>query len=283
VAGGGEALLDAVARHQAAEVAGGQQLGHLVRHLGVAAGHAAQVDGQLVVLGLGELAELLLHVVHRLGPEARHAQHGQVAHALQRGRRLRRFLHREAQRLALALADDREGQRRAALLGHALLDLPDLQLARRLAVDLGDEVAALEAGLLGGALRGHAGDVDPAALAHQEEAGVGRRLAARGAELRHLIGGDVDRERAQRVGRALVGAGHQVRHIGVLDVGLAHQTEHLGEDREVLVERVRLGGLGAGLGSEPRGCREHDRHQGGDGEEAGAIAGHRVRGAPRAG
>ena len=144
-------------------------------------------------------------------------------------------------------------------------------------------VVLTDRGTLGGRAGGDADDVEPAALAQQVEAGVGRRVLVHAAVLGDLLGRHVHGERAERIGGALVGARHQVVDVGVLHVGLAHEAQHLGEDRQVLVERVGSGGLAARLRGDPGSGAHHQGDQRRDDHEAGAVASHRCSRSQRRG
>ena len=135
-----------------------------------------------------------------------------------------------AQHLELDLGAGRAGER--------LLDPPQRQLARRLAVETRDDVALLETERRGGPLLLHRDHVGDAALLGDAQAAPLSPSLARGQVVGDRVLGDVHRERIERVGRAVERAVHQQIEVGLVDVGLPHQPQDLGEDRQVLVERV---------------------------------------------
>ena len=95
--------------------------------------------------------------------------------------------------------------------------------------------------------------------ARQESAFLGHRHRRR----------QVDRERIERVRRSLHRAGEESGDVGRLDVGLAHQVERLGEDREITEERIGIRLLVAGVGGAPQNAAdERQHHDERQGEEA---------------
>ena len=100
-------------------------------------------------------------------------------------------------------------------------------------------------------------------------------LRPHAAILGHLLGRHVDGERAQRVGGALVGTGHQLVVVDLVDVGLADPLQRLVEDRLVLVARVRLGSVAPRLSGQPGGRGEEGGEDEGDDQEPGPVLRHR--------
>ena len=249
------------------DVALGEELaGDADRLVDVAARVAAQVEDEPVRAGLLDRLEGVDDVV---GGAVRERVEGQQRRARARDHRPGDGLHRHVGALEGVLAvlavdavAHGDGHLRPGLAADPADDLADLVPGRLLAVDAHDDVAGLEAGLLGGAVLEHRDDQRTAVLG-------GVDLDA---------DPDVRAGQAGRVGRAL-GRGHERRVAGVAD-GLGHALDRppgerlvvelraghvllvervprLADEREFLVRPVR--GSGSWRGFPP--CRPRSRRR----------------------
>ncbi len=206
----------------------------------------------------------------------------------ERGRRRDGLRELQLERLGLAAPHDFELEVAAVVGNELAVDLPDRHLPRRPTADARQDVAALDSGSDRGATLLHAGDVGDPAVLQDHEAGMtgsGQEVALPGG--RHGRR-QVDREGIERVGRTFHRAGQEGGDVGRLDVGLAHQIERLGEDREITVEGVGIRLLVAGIAGAPQhAADERQHHEERKGEEAPPrtvrIASRRVGGRGRNG
>src|SRR5471032_3336914 len=159
--------------------------------------------------------------------------------------------------IALGHSATDDGQIHRPVASKHRADLPYAELLSRLAVDLLDEVAALDADLLsrrtvdGG---DHVG-IAEALGDDQTEAGIiafDIRLITGHLGWRHVVA-----EFVNRIGDAVESAVDQLIGRYIFDVVATDQTEDLSEDAEIAIEPVLLGGLAEDRAAQKR---EHESH-----------------------
>ncbi len=178
--------------------------------------------------------------------------------------------------LRLAGAQHFELDLGAGRASERLIDPPQRQLARRLAVETRDDVALLEAERRGRPFLLHRDHVGDAALLGDAQAAPALTHLARGQVVRDRVLGDVHRERVERVGRSVERAVHQMIEVGLVDVGLPHQPQDLGEDGQIFIERVFAFAV-ASRRAEQGSRQDGEDEDAGDQEEEEAASVHRGR------
>ena len=148
--------------------------------------------------------------------------------------------------LVVALAHDRQRDRRVDGAAHLLDRLLERQADDLLVVEVGDEVVGLQAGLGGGRVVDGGDDLDDAVL-HRDLDAEAAELAARlHLHVAVVLGAQVGGVRVERRQHAVDGRLDQHRVVGLLDVVGPHPLQHVAEQVELAVELRVLGGRRVG-------------------------------------
>ena len=149
-------------------------------------------------------------------------------------------LDAHADGLGGALSYDGQIDAGADVALHLLDRLGQGQAAHLLAVDLGDEIAGKDAGLVGGrALEGR-DHLDEFVLHGDLDAETAKLAAGLRPHVRRFLGVHVTRMRVEGGQHAVDGRLDQLLIVGLVDILGAHPLEHVAEDRQLTI------GIGAG-------------------------------------
>ena len=165
------------------------------------------------------------------------------------------------------------GQRHAAadLAAHLLDRLIEGQALHRLAIDLGDEITRLHAGLGRGRVIHRRHDLDQSILHGDFDAETAKLAFGLDLHVLVFLGIHIARMRIQRGQHAVDGGFDQFVILGRLDIGRAHALEHFAEQVELFIgvdrRRIRSGFSLRGAWMEGERADDHAGGEGGGDEE----------------
>lgn len=253
--------------------------GYLDGGLQHAAGVVAQVQDQALETALVVLAQLVQRLDHFLAGVDLELGDAQVGVAGFEDLALDTLdlddgaLEFDVERSA-AIADDGQGDRGAGLAAHAVDRFGHRLALGRLAVDLHDQVAGLDAGAGRGGVVDRRDHLDEAVFAADLDAQAAELAAGAFLQLGEVLRAEVGGVRVEVAEHALDGVLQQGLVVHWLDIGGLHPVENLGEGTQ-LVEGQRgtatVGqwrGVGRGVGSLGRARAEQQGQRQGGGTEA---------------